>query len=127
MQDYAGGCLCGHVRYRSAGAPSFPHYCSCRMCQRASGAPVVAWVEFPRAALAFDGPGGAPALRRSSEKMQRGFCPQCGGTICSLEDGSDTIYITVATLDDPNRIVPQSQSFPGSAPAWLQLKVAPPE
>jgi hypothetical protein len=127
MTDYAGGCLCGHIRYRSRGEPSFPHYCSCRMCQRATGAPIVAWVEFPRAALAFDGPGGAPTLRRSSETFQRGFCPRCGGAICSLEDGSDTIYITVATLDDPNGIVPQSQSFPGSAPAWLQLRVGPPD
>jgi len=123
MGEYAGGCLCGQVRYRSAGPPSFPHYCSCRMCQRASGAPIVAWVEFARDALSFEGPG-MPALHRSSEKMQRGFCPKCGGTICSIEDGSDKIYITVATLDDPNAVVPASQSFPESAPAWLKVGVA---
>jgi len=121
MGEYAGGCLCGQVRYRSTGAPSFPHYCSCRMCQRASGAPIVAWVEFPRDALAFEGPG-VPALYRSSEKMQRGFCPRCGGTICSIEDGSTKIYITVASLDDPDAIVPASQSFPESAPAWLKVE-----
>jgi hypothetical protein len=97
------------------------------MCQRAAGAPIVAWVEFPRATLAFDGPGGAPAFYRSSEKMQRGFCPRCGGTICSIEDGSDKIYVTVATLDEPNVIVPQSQSYPGSAPSWLKIGVATPE
>ena len=126
MSNYAGGCLCGHIRYRSPGEPSFPHFCSCRMCQRAAGAPIVAWVEFPRETLAFDGPGGAPALYRSSEKMQRGFCPRCGGTICSMEDGSDKIYVTVATLDDPNAIVPQSQSYPGSAPSWLNVGIAAP-
>jgi len=96
------------------------------MCQRASGAPIVAWVEFPREGLAFEGPGGAPALYRSSATMQRGFCPSCGGTICSIEDGSDKVYITIATLDDPNAIVPASQSFPGSAPAWLRLAIASP-
>ena len=119
MSDYAGGCLCGRVRYRSAGPPSFPHYCSCRMCQRASGAPIVAWVEFPRDGLAFE--TGMPALYRSSATMQRGFCPACGGTICSIEDGSEKIYITVASLDDPDAVVPASQSFPDSAPAWLKI------
>ena len=122
MSDYAGGCLCGRVRYRSAGPPSFPHYCSCRMCQRASGAPIVAWVEFPRDRLAFE--TGMPALYRSSATMQRGFCPACGGTICSIEDGSDKIYITVASLGDPDAIVPASQSFPDSAPAWLKISPA---
>ena len=122
MGDYAGGCLCGQVRYRSTGAPSFPHYCSCRMCQRASGAPIVAWVEFPRDSLSFTGPGGAPPLYRSSETMQRGFCLRCGGTICSIEDGSEKTYITVASLDDPDAIVPASQSFPESAPVWLKVE-----
>jgi hypothetical protein len=124
MKNFAGGCLCGQIRYSASGEPSFPHFCSCRMCQRASGAPIVAWVEFPRDGLSFDGPGGTPALYRSSATMQRGFCPRCGGTICSIEDGSDKIYVTVATLDDPNAIVPASQSFPDSAPAWLKVGVA---
>jgi hypothetical protein len=126
MGGYSGGCLCGHIRYRSSGRPSRPHFCSCRMCQRASGAPIVAWVDFQRATLVFDGPGGEPALYRSSEKAQRGFCPQCGGAICSLDDGSDKICMTVATLDDPDAIVPVSQSFPDSAPAWLKIRVAAP-
>ena len=34
------------------------------------------------------------------------------------------MLITVATLDDPNAIVPASQSFPGSAPDWLKIGVA---
>ena len=39
-----GGCLCGAVRYRLEGPPLHAdYYCHCRMCQRAAGAPVVAW------------------------------------------------------------------------------------
>lgn len=122
MPTYSGGCLCGNIRYRTDGTPSFPHFCSCRMCQRWSGAPIVAWVDFPRASLVFDGPGGEPTFHRSSATAQRGFCPRCGGTLCALDDGADTICMTVATLDDPNAIIPESQSYRESAPAWLKLR-----
>jgi hypothetical protein len=37
MAGYSGGCQCGAVRYRAAGAIGYPHLCHCRMCQKASG------------------------------------------------------------------------------------------
>ncbi len=126
MPDHAGGCLCGRIRYRLRGAPEFPHFCSCRQCQRSSGAPVVAWVDFPLAALAWEGPGGEPAYFRQ-EETRRGFCPSCGGAICAIDDDSDAVSITIATLDDPGALVPVSHSYPDSAPAWLRVKAeAPP-
>ena len=60
MDAITGGCLCGSLRYAVAVAPTNPHFCSCRQCQRWTGAPVDAWVDVPAAALRFDGPGGAP-------------------------------------------------------------------
>ena len=44
MDAITGGCLCGSLRYAVAAAPTNPHFCTCRQCQRWSGAPVVAWV-----------------------------------------------------------------------------------
>jgi hypothetical protein len=126
MADYTGGCLCGTIRYRISGEPVRPHFCTCRMCQRWSGAPIVAWVDFPRESVSFDGPGGEPAWFRSSPASRRGSCPQCGGAICSVDDGSDKICMTVATLDDPDAIVPESRSYPDSAPSWLRVEAAPP-
>lgn len=119
MNEYTGGCLCGNIRYKLTGEPIFPHSCSCHMCQRWSGAPIVGWVDFSRASLIFDGPGGYPTLNRTSKTTQRGFCPICGSGICALDDGSEEISITIGTLDNPNLIVPQSQSFPESAPSWF--------
>lgn len=123
MTTYTGGCLCGSIRYTTSGEPTFPHYCSCKMCQQWSGAPVVAWVDFPRDSLTWDGPGGEPAVYQSSELTQRGFCPTCGGTLFARDDGADTICMTVATLDNPDSIVPESQSFPDAAPAWLNVEL----
>jgi hypothetical protein len=60
------------------------------------------------------------AIPPSSVRQQR--CPKCGGSICAVDDGSDKICMTVATLDDPDPIVPESRSFPNSAPSWLQVE-----
>lgn len=123
-----GGCLCGHIRFSAGGAPSFPHLCSCRMCQRWSGAPTVAWVEFPLAELSWNGPGGAPTLHRSSAKSQRGFCPKCGGTLCALDDGYDKASLTIACFDDPNGFTLGKQhSFSEMAPGWWKVEIARPK
>ena len=124
MQEYTGGCLCGHIKYRVKGKPVSPHLCSCRMCQKSTGAITSAWVGFPKAKLVWDGPGKQPAFYRSSEKCRRGFCPKCGGLVCAEDDGYENITMTIATLDDLGAIVPeQGHSYLESAPAWWQVTV----
>lgn len=119
MAAVTGGCLCGRLRYTVTAEPSNPHYCSCGQCQRWSGAPVVAWLDVPFAATRFDGPGGAPAWYRSSERAQRGFCPSCGGTVFYRSNDSVLLGITTASLDKPDGFAPVKWSYPDSAPAWL--------
>jgi len=41
----AGGCQCGCVRYELSGAPDHVSVCHCRMCQKASGGPIMAGEE----------------------------------------------------------------------------------
>ena len=48
-----GGCLCGAIRYESAGEPQFALQCHCRDCQRASGSGYVAAVRMPSSAAAW--------------------------------------------------------------------------
>ncbi|WP_456237657.1 GFA family protein, partial [Geminicoccus flavidas] len=46
MTRMEGGCLCGAVRYAiELEEDDLADYCHCRECRRASGAPVVAWVQ----------------------------------------------------------------------------------
>lgn len=116
---FSGGCLCGHIRFEAGGKPTFPHLCSCRMCQLWSGAPTVAWVEFPLAGFAWTGPGGEPSTFQSSENTRRGFCAKCGSSLCALDDGYDKISLTIAVFDEPSSLVPGKQhSHKTSAPGW---------
>ena len=45
----SGGCLCGAVRYESAGEPLFSLLCHCRDCQHQSGSAYVAAMRVPAA------------------------------------------------------------------------------
>ncbi len=124
-EQFEGGCLCGAVRYRATAAPVFPHLCSCRQCQRWSGAPTVAWVEFPLSAFAWTGEAGEPRTYRSSENCRRGHCPACGSALCAIDDGYEYISIVIASLDRPDDIVPDVQhSFEESKPNWWRPDVA---
>lgn len=122
--EYEGGCLCGSIRFRASGTPDFPHTCSCKMCQRHSGALTVAWVEFARENVAWMGPGGAPALWRSSERSSRAFCPVCGSTIGALDD-APVVALVLGSFDASHRkaLIPESHSYKGQRPRWWHVQI----
>lgn len=114
-----GGCLCGAVRYEVTGGIEGAAHCHCRMCQRATGAPVVPW--FTVKGGHFRVTQGAPRLRNSSELARRGFCAECGTqlTFQYLKDEDRSIDITLASLDDPEVMAPEFQIWVGSRPSWM--------
>ncbi len=107
-----GGCQCGAIRYcvERLGRPSI---CHCRMCQRAFGnafAPLVTahgltWLTHE------------PKRFRSSNKVQRGFCPDCGTPLTYEPDGYKP-EIAIATLDDPRGVAPVIQVGTESRLPW---------
>lgn len=118
---YEGGCRCGAIRYRVAGEPLSAGYCHCRMCQRAAGANVVAWVAFRREEFRFV-KGEAKPFKASARATRR-FCPQCG-TALTFEYAacSETIDVTIATLDEPYAPEPMYQIWTSNRAPWLHLE-----
>lgn len=116
---YQGGCLCGHIRFTATGTPTNPHTCSCKMCQRHSGALTQVWVEFPRDNVVWDGPGGQPKTWRSSDYSSRSFCEQCGSTLGALDD-APVVALVLGVFDAPNRqsLRPQAHSYVSTQPKW---------
>ena len=117
---YTGACLCGHIRFEASGVPGVPHTCSCKMCQRHSGALTLAWVEFPKDAVRWL--GEAPATYRSSAASSRAFCPRCGSTIGAIDD-KPTIALVLGIFDPPLRatLKPMSHAFKGGRPRWWKI------
>lgn len=123
-KTYEGGCLCGAIRFVATGPAGWPHTCSCKMCQRHSGALTLAWVEFPRERVEWTGPGGAPTVWRSSEKSSRAFCPTCGSTLGAVDD-APTIALLLGNFDANNRkeLAPTAHSYVSPRPKWWHVAV----
>jgi hypothetical protein len=116
-----GGCLCGAVRYRLDGPPLHADYCHCRMCQRAAGAPVVAWGTWPADRLTWL--AGEARTFASSKKGTRSFCPDCGTPLTFVDaDAPELVDVTLASLDDPSAFPPEYHIWTMSHIPWLDIR-----
>jgi hypothetical protein len=117
---FSGGCLCGNVRY-TARDPINAGYCHCRLCQRSSGAPVLAWATFPIASFAYA--MDEPRSYRSSPRGLREFCGRCGTQIAFRGEATPAeIDLNIATLDDPASIEPEFHTWIGTRIPWLHIE-----
>lgn len=118
VERLRGQCACGAIRYELASEPFDAGYCHCKICQRTSGAPVMAYATVPFADYRVI--QGMPALRRSSELAERSFCDACGTPLAMHASYQpNTIDFTVATLDDPDRVKPSFHIWIGSKIGWF--------
>jgi hypothetical protein len=124
LKTYEGGCLCGNIRFTATGEVNWPHTCSCKMCQRHSGSLTLAWVEFAKDQVVWNGAGGEPAKWRSSAKSSRAFCPKCGSTLGAIDD-SPVVALVLGSFDSPNRqeLKPVGHSYVSAKPKWWQVSV----
>jgi hypothetical protein len=106
-----GGCSCGAVSYRCAGAPVWTAYCHCGDCRRATGAPVSLWIGFPARSVELAGPAAWRVGRSAS--VARAFCGICGSPVAYRDTTilDDEIYLAAGTLDHPEAVTPEAHAF----------------
>jgi hypothetical protein len=112
-----GGCQCGAVRYAWTTPPAHSSVCYCRMCQKASGQPMMGFTGGKREHLTWT--RGQPSIFQSSNLAQRGFCKDCGTPLTYAFAGTDRISVTINSLDDPEAMPPTKQYGTESKVAWL--------
>lgn len=116
-----GGCLCGTVRYRLVSAPYDTGWCHCRLCQKASGAPALVFTTVPLADYVVEQGADAIGSIRSTDFGERRFCTRCGTPLTIHVDFQPgEIDLTVATLDDPDAVVPSFHIFYASRIGWAE-------
>jgi hypothetical protein len=121
---HLGGCQCGKVRYEVSGKTIWIAGCCCRDCAIASGTPYIVWVGFPPEQVHFL--KGEPRIYSSSEGVLRGYCEDCGTTLTygrdpAFEAVEPTLYISAATLDDPDTYAPTEVVWYSQRPSWFAL------
>ncbi len=125
-----GGCLCGEVRYEITKPCIENNFCHCRICQKFSGAPVVAMSTYPVDAIRFT--KGEPKYYKSSPFVERGFCANCGSSLTYrpltpsvTPNWADWIVIHTASLDNPEPNAPAWHLGVESQMPWVDIHHAP--
>jgi hypothetical protein len=119
---YAGGCLCGAVRYEATGEPTAMGLCYCADCRKASGSGFIPFMGFAAADIRISG----ETLQFRSASFRGGVavrnsCPACGGLVFGGEVGKDdhfTIY--AGSLDEPSLFQPTMAIFVRDRPDWVE-------
>lgn len=115
-----GHCFCGTIRFEVAGPETFACFCYCESCQRAAGAPVVAWATYPRES--FKTIQGEIRWYHSSPGVTRGICKDCGSSITyENEKRPGDIDITLNCLDDPTAPTLRAHIWTEDKAPWMQI------
>lgn len=109
MDRFAGGCLCGDVRFVASGKPYRVGVCHCLDCRKHHGALFHASAIFPETAVTIEGETHGYNGRR--------FCPRCGSSVFSRSD--DEVEINLGSLDDTNQFTPTYELWTIRREAWL--------
>lgn len=112
-----GGCQCGAIRFAVSGVPAKISICHCRMCQKASGQPFMAFASVKRENLRWT--RGTPSTFVSSNIAERNFCSGCGTPLTYHRVASGSIAVTIGSLDAPEAVRPIEQFGLESELSWI--------
>ena len=99
VETHSGSCLCGAVSFQINGELTAPDACHCSQCRKMSGH---YWVStnVMRDAVTITGLDQVKWFR-SSEKVRRGFCQNCGSSLFWDVDGRSRLAIAMGAIDQP--------------------------
>jgi len=109
MDRFAGGCLCGDVRFVAVGKPYRVGVCHCLDCRKHHGALFHASAIFPEDAVTIQG--------ATNDYAGRHFCPRCGSSVFSRS--ADEIEINLGSLDEIDQFAPTYELWTIRREAWL--------
>ncbi len=112
---------CGACTFLATAPPSHLDFCYCITCQRASGAPFVAWTGIPKASLTWQGPVEKYV---ASSLASRSFCSKCGSTLAiQYECYPDKTHVALTMVERSDWELPKAgvHIFVKSKPDWYQI------
>ena len=120
-EDYQGGCLCGAIRYRFSEPIQFVCQCACKDCQKATGTGHTTIIGILRDQLALEGvPETYTCSGDTGGRGDAAFLRHVWRQALHVGERlpGDTIMIQAGSLDDPNRVSPQSVIYAKDACNW---------
>ena len=121
-KKFTAQCACGGVRFEFNIAPTFIAVCHCLDCKKASGGEAATFFGVPENdfTLISGKPKSFHYVAESGKGLDRNFCPDCGARLYSsnLESFPGTIFVTLGSLDQPDRIEPMLEMFTKRRLKW---------
>jgi hypothetical protein len=89
------------------------------MCRKAVGAAVATFATFESSKLKWR---GEPARYDSSDVGWRGFCSNCGSSVCfGFKPRPERIYVSIGIFDDPGAYPAGFHDHREARIAWLHV------
>lgn len=108
---FAGGCLCGAVRYSIAQRPMAVNACHCTDCKHLSGGTHGIFLHVPRATLTLE-QGTLARYRKTADsgrQLDIARCAACGTRLWHEPLAAPTLmFVAPGTLDEPDWAIPTS-------------------
>jgi hypothetical protein len=121
---FAGGCLCGAVRYEATAEPAYAGLCYCADCRKASGSGFIPFMGFKAECLSIRGEvrqSHVPSF--SGGTATRNHCAHCGSLVFGgIHGESDEHTIYAGSLDDSSQFKPGVALFVRDRPAWAEVR-----
>ncbi len=115
-----GRCFCGAIEFEVEAPEKFACYCYCNSCQRAAGAPVVAWATYSRPSFKIT--HGAIHWHASSPGVTRGICSNCGSSLTYENDNRPgEIDLSLNCLDDPSGPTLKAHIWTEDKQPWMRI------
>ena len=114
-----GGCACGAVRYEATGEFTQVTYCHCSKCRRWHGH-VGAYAAVERGGFRWTEARGLKWYA-ASPTVRRGFCGECGSSLCWDEDGELRMGLCVGTIDAPTGLTSKAHIYVASKGDYYAL------
>jgi hypothetical protein len=123
-EKHSGRCACGSVRFEFEFDPTFVAVCHCLDCKKASGGEAATFFAVPeeKFSLLSGAPRSFHYIADSGKGLDRLFCPDCGARLYTANLGSfpDTVFVQLASLDDPSEISPTVEMFTKRRLGWAK-------
>lgn len=117
MPKISGRCQCGSLTWSTDSPILWSALCHCEDCRRAASSDYVSWLGVARAAVSWAGPR---RFHKSSAKVMRGFCGNCGSPASfETEVFPDETHLYAASLDDPHLYTPTAHIFWSERLPWV--------
>jgi len=117
-----GGCLCGAVRWESAGPFERTAHCHCSRCRKSHGTAYATLAAVPDRGFSTQ---GASARFESSPGFFRCFCARCGSV--TPGDAADGVrWVPLGGCDGEPAARPGAHLFAASRAPWFEIRDALP-